>query len=112
AQLTWNSVSGAQGYRVYEMIGSQRFLLGTVSSTATSVQVTGLSAGTTYSFQIEAFNATQVAASGWASLTTPAAAQTLTSPQVTAISQASGAVTLSWNFQATAQGYRIYIWNG
>ncbi|MEU3313092.1 glycoside hydrolase family 18 protein [Streptomyces sp. NPDC006687] len=49
--LSWNAVSGASGYHVYQD-GAR---VQTVS--ATSAQLTGLAAATSYSFQVSAYNA-------------------------------------------------------
>jgi len=111
AQVSWNSVSGAQGYRVYEWNGSQRVLLSTFGSSTTSVQITGLRPATTTYFEVEAINSTQVADSAWASVTTPSA-QNLGAPLVSAAAQSSSSVLLTWNSQQAAQGYRVYWWNG
>ncbi|MEW1638292.1 glycoside hydrolase family 18 protein [Streptomyces sp. NPDC093801] len=49
--LAWNAVGGASGYHVY------RDGVRVQSVTGTSAQVTGLAAGTSYSFQVSAYNA-------------------------------------------------------
>ncbi|MGW6706780.1 chitinase [Streptomyces sp. NPDC054956] len=48
--LSWNPVSGATGYKVYQ----DGVLVQTV--TTTSVQITGLAASTSYAFQVSAYN--------------------------------------------------------
>ena len=111
ATITWSSVSGTQGYHIYMLNGSQAVLLGTVSSSSTSVHVTGLTSGTTVSFLVEAYNGTTVADSNWAGVTLPAQ-QKLAAPQVTAVALSSSSVKLSWGSVAGALGYRIYWWNG
>src|SRR5207249_1003055 len=75
--LNWNSVFGAQGYRVYWWNGYQAVLLGTVGSSTTGVQISGLSPNTRSYFLIEAFSGSTVADSAWVSATTLAAAQPL-----------------------------------
>ncbi|MCM1969239.1 MULTISPECIES: glycosyl hydrolase family 18 protein [unclassified Streptomyces] len=50
--LSWNTVSGATGYYVYQ----DGVRVQTVTS-GTSAQITGLAASTTYSFQVSAYNA-------------------------------------------------------
>ena len=113
AQLTWNGSAGAQGYRVYEINGSQSVLITTLGSTATSVSLTGLSAGATYTFKVEAFNASAVADSQTASVTMPPAQLThLTAPQVHGGATSATTAILGWNGVAGAQGYRIFYWNG
>ncbi len=76
AVLSWNAVSGAQGYRIYWLTGSQRVLLGTYGSTTTSVQITGMSRGSTYKFIVEAYNSTSVADSTIVTVKTPSHAST------------------------------------
>lgn len=71
ATLTWGAVAGAQGYSIYVWDGAKSVLLGTVDALATSVQITGLSPGTTYSFRVVASNGTTQMSSGWLNLTTP-----------------------------------------
>ncbi len=71
--LSWTASSGATGYSIYYWNGSQAVLLGSVSGSTTSVNITGMSAGSTYYFYVVATNGTSRAASGWVSLTTPPA---------------------------------------
>ena len=70
ANLGWNAVSGAQGYRIYWLNGNQKILLGTASSTSTFVQIAGMTANSTYKFMVEAYNGSSVADSTWVSVTT------------------------------------------
>jgi hypothetical protein len=110
ALLSWNTVSGAQGYRVYFVAGSQTTLLGSVNSSSTSVQIAGLSAGSTVSFKVEAYNATSIADSRVVSVTMPST--TASSIVLTEQSLTATAVQLSWTPVSGAQGYRIYWSNG
>lgn len=71
-QLTWTAASGAAGYNVYYSDGTNRYYLGSVSSTTTSVQVSRLSSRVTYQFQIEAWQGTNVSESNWLSVNTGA----------------------------------------
>jgi hypothetical protein len=111
AQLSWNAVSGAAGYRVFLIEGSTTTLLGTVSASTTSVTVQGLTAGAQESFRVEAYSGSTVADSNVVALTMPKQ-QTLSPPQVTAVALSASAVQFSWNQVAGASGYRIYWWNG
>ena len=111
AAISWSSVSGTQGYRIYLQSGSQAVLLGSVGASATSASVTGLTSGTTVSLRVEAYSGTTVADSNWVSVAMPAQA-TLTAPQVTATALSSTSVRLSWGNVAGADGYDIYLWNG
>ncbi len=57
ATLSWTAATGADGYRIYEKIGTQIFLLGSVSSTAPlTMKVAGLKRGQTVQFMVEAFH--------------------------------------------------------
>lgn len=113
AQLTWTAVSGTEGYRVYEVASSQPTLLGTVDASTTSVQVTGLTPGTSVSFEVEAFNSTSAADSNVVSVTTPAPQVTrVSAPHVTAQAASATSVVLSWGAESQATGYNIYWSNG
>jgi hypothetical protein len=115
--LTWSTVSGATGYRILVTQNGQTSVATTVAagtSTTQSATVNGLTAGSTASFKVEAFNATQTADSTAVSLTLPApsGSTTLAAPQVTAVAISTTRVKLSWNPVTGAEGYRIYWWNG
>jgi hypothetical protein len=69
--LAWNAVAQAQGYRVYQVIGTQSILLATLGGSATTYQVTGLTPGSTVSFYVEAYNGTVTADSAPVSTTLP-----------------------------------------
>src|SRR5205823_11135113 len=82
AKLTWSSVSGASGYRILEVNGTQTTVVGTVASTATTATITGLTAGATYTFKVEAYNSTTTADSAAVSVTLPTtSSSTLAAPQ-------------------------------
>ena len=110
ANLSWGAVSGAQGYKIYEVIAGLNFLLGSVGSSTTSVNVVNLSPGNTYTFVVEAFNSTSVADSNPVSVTTPnpPPPQHLASPQLTAMATSSTTAQLNWTAVSGARGYRIF----
>lgn len=114
AELSWNAVSGAQSYAIYQVNNGHNVLLGSVNSSTTSVEVTGLTPGATESFVVAAVNATSVADSSVVSVTmpTPPAQVTVTAPQVSAHAASSTSVVLSWNAESQATGYNIYWSNG
>jgi hypothetical protein len=113
ANLSWGAVSGAQGYNVFEIIGSQKVLLGSVSSSTTSVNVVNLSPGSTYTFVVEAFSGTTTADSNPVSVTTPTPPpQQLGSPVLTAIATSSTTAQLNWTAVSGATGYRIFWQSG
>src|SRR5439155_25247142 len=80
AKLSWSGVSGASGYRIFEVTGTQKTSLGTVSSSTRAVNITGLAAGSTDSFLVEAYNSTSVADSAVVTVALPGS---LAAPQVT-----------------------------
>ncbi|HEY2412385.1 MAG TPA: hypothetical protein VGI40_09095 [Pirellulaceae bacterium] len=69
--LSWGAVAGAQGYRIYYWNGFRAVLIGTVSSSKTSVTVVGLIPGSTSQLLVQAYSGTTVANSDWISVTTP-----------------------------------------
>lgn len=71
AMLAWNSVPGAEGYRIYEMLAGQQVLVGTFNAQTLSVEIVGLTPGSTTYFMVEAFLGSVVADSSWVSVTTP-----------------------------------------
>jgi hypothetical protein len=113
AQLAWSASTGATGYTVYYWNGSQAVNLGSVSSRTTSVNVTGLKAGSTDKFYITAYNATTSASTGWVTVVMPGGAVAVTAPQnFTATATSSTTGTLSWTASPGATGYIIYYWDG
>ena len=61
--LSWNPVSGASGYLVDELINGGWSQIGSLGSGVSGYTVAGLSAGTTYSFEVAAYNS---AGTSWA----------------------------------------------
>ena len=61
--LSWNTVSGASGYLVDEWINGAWPQIGSYGSGTTGCSVTGLSPGTTYYFDVAAYNS---AGTSWA----------------------------------------------
>lgn len=106
--VSWTPSAGATGYTVLMSNGSTTRQIGSVSAKTTSVKVTNLSRGATYSFAVTAFNATSSATSGWVSVTMPAFVQ-VSAPQNIAF-QATSASTgaLTWSAAANATGYMVY----
>ncbi len=110
ASLSWNAVTGTQGYRVFQVNGSQSVLVGTLSASTTSVQINGLTAGSTVSFKVEAYNGATVADSSVVSVTLTA--DRLGTPRLTATVLNSTSVQLNWTAATGTQGYRIYVSDG
>ncbi|MCL2068176.1 MAG: fibronectin type III domain-containing protein [Treponema sp.] len=108
--LSWNSVTGANGYRVERSTDNSNWTEIAPSHAATTYQDTGLTAGTTYWYRVRAYNA--AGNSGYSnveSATTqtglpeiPAAPAGLTATAVSA-----SQINLGWNSVTGAQGYRV-----
>jgi hypothetical protein len=118
AQLKWGAVSGAQGYNVYFVSGGQDYYLGTVGPNTTGVQVTGLAAGSTDSFMVEAYNNNDTPPTADSSVVTvtlpqPVVPTHVTAPQNVTVNLTSATTALlSWTDEAAATGYNIYWSNG
>ena len=91
--LEWGGVSGATGYLVDELINGVWTQIGSLGSGSTGCSVTGLSASTTYSFEVGAYNSAGTAWSTSHSATTLAAAAVVNEPAAaTAYSPVSGSL--------------------
>jgi hypothetical protein len=112
AQVSWSAAAGATGYLVYEWNGFQAVQVANVTSGATSVSVSGQTAGATEYFYVTAYNATSSASSGWVSVVMPAAAAVAAPTNVRAAATSTTTATLSWSASAGASGYRIYYSTG
>jgi hypothetical protein len=106
--LSWRGVTNATGYVIYEYEGGAWQRIGTTTGTAYSVP--GLSADTTYWFDVAASNAAGTSAGA-----TPASATTLKLLQVpgaptnlAARAASSTQINLSWTGVSGATGYVVY----
>jgi len=100
--LDWSAVSGeVDGYRVYKdgvQYGSD--------TTETSMSVTGLTAGATYSMQVAAYNDT---GEGEKSTATPVETRPEAPSNVTSGNITASSFTISWDAVTGADGYRVYV---
>ena len=112
AHLSWSASTGATGYAIYWWNGNQAVDIGNVNAATTSVNVSGLTPGSTDKFYITAFSATSSASTGWASVLMPGSAVLAAPQNVKATATSSIRGTLSWSASAGATGYEIYWWNG
>ncbi len=111
--LSWNRNTTVTGYKL-EQYKSRKWVQVAVinSNSTTSYRVTGLTAATAYNFRIRAYktsgNAT--AHSGYTNLST------LTSPtnvsNVICAARSYNSITLSWNRNTTATGYKLEQYKG
>jgi aqualysin 1 len=117
ATLSWNASSGATSYGL-QVATSSSFtttVYNTSGLTLTSASVTGLSAGTTYYWRVNATNASGT--SGWSSVWNFATSSGSSSPPAppTLVFPADGAnnlprtLTFAWNASAGATSYRLQI---
>ncbi len=108
--LTWSASTGASGYNVYELINGNATLLASVGSGVTSYSVTGLAAGTTYSFQVSAYNSAGSNATAWAQAATlKPTTITVAAPKNVAVTATSTTnARVSWSTVTGATGYYVY----
>ena len=111
--LSWNRNTTATGYKIEQYKGGKWVQTAVINSNSTtSYKVTGLTAATAYSFRIRAYKASGnvTAHSGYTTL------KTLTSPtdvsKVVCAARSYNSVTLSWNRNTTATGYKIEQYKG
>jgi len=110
--LTWTASVGASGYYLYNTTGGANTLVASLSAAATSATVSGLSAGTTYSFRLDAYNTTGTS-SATTQVTTQSSSTSLAAPtNVTARVVTSTSVQVSWAKAAGATSYAILWSNG
>ena len=108
ATLSWNSVAGATSYD-YEVVGTDK----SGNTSNTTVDISGLSGGTTYTWRVRSKNSSTNLTSEWASSTF---ATTAPAPQApTLLSPANGATgistsaPLSWNASTGATSYHVQL---
>ena len=111
--LSWNRNTTATGYKLEQYKGGKWVQVAQINgNSTTSYRVTGLTAATTYSFRIRAYKTSGNAAahSGYTNLST------LTSPtnvsNVTCTARSYNSITLSWNRNTTATGYKLEQYKG
>jgi hypothetical protein len=109
--LTWTAVSGATSYQIDEWVNNAWKQVGSVGAATTSFAATGLSAGTTYYFDLGASNSAgttwasyQSAVTSAAKLTAPAA------PTFTTTAVSTTQINLTWTTVSGATGYQIDEW--
>ena len=102
--LSWSSSSGETGYHLYENENGSAVLVGTYTAGTTSATISGLTAATTYSFELVAYNSSATASTAWVQATTPTATTTVSAPQnLTATATSSSTVQLSWSASTGGQ---------
>lgn len=104
--VSWSSVSQATGYNVYRSTSANGpyNVVGTTSST--SYTNTGLSPCITYYYKVSAYNDNSDVESAMSSYTEATTLSDL--PSVSAITESSSSITVSWSSVCGAEGYYVY----
>ena len=104
--LAWtDNAVNATGYKILQQLQSNNFALlaSGLSSTADSYDITGLTPGTSYHFEVDATNSAGPSSSASIGLNTLCAA-----PTGLTATPGGGKVTLTWNADTGAVSYNIY----
>jgi len=109
AQVSWTGSTGATSYNILWSDGTQTTQVGTVSARTTSVKVSGLKAGSTNAFAVQAVNATGSATSLWTSITMPASVPPATVQGLAFQFQSAAVGRLTWNAVDNATLYRVEV---
>jgi len=109
-KVSWSSVTGATGYKVYRSSSSSGTYSKAGDATTTSYTDTGLTANTTYYYKVSASNSagessqsSSVSAKTSASISIPA-----TPTGVSASAESSSSIKVSWSSSTGATGYNVY----
>lgn len=109
--LSWTSSTGETGYQLYENQNGTAVLLGTYAAGTTSATLGGLTAGSTHSYRLVAYNSAGTAATNWVQVTTLPNVVTVSAPQnFTVTATSSTTAQLAWSTVTGASGYRVYEW--
>ena len=114
-KVTWNRVSGADGYYVYrkaDTSGNEERTKVQGSSTDEYLDPNGI-AGTSYTYAVAAFNSTGTSnKSSWTNVVVFPGGVATEIPAVPsgiqAVAQGADSITVSWNSTPGATGYKIY----
>jgi fibronectin type 3 domain-containing protein len=103
--LTWNNTAtNAQGIQIFRQLGSNSFnLIATLPATSTSYNDTGLNPGTSYNYNIQAYNL-----AGYSAVTSVSTATLTVAPTNVTATAGNGQITLSWTAPAGAGTFNIY----
>ncbi|MDE6150187.1 MAG: fibronectin type III domain-containing protein [Ruminococcus sp.] len=110
-KLSWNKVSGAQGYIVYKYDSSKKKYIRVVKTNGTNNTYTvgKLKAGTTYKFAVKAYvtsNGKEITSKSYPAINASTNLATVSGFKVSSVS--SSAAKLSWTKVSGAKGYVIY----
>ncbi|MCD8336167.1 MAG: hypothetical protein LUD18_02645, partial [Lachnospiraceae bacterium] len=100
--VTWGTVSGASGYKVYRKTGSGSYSL-VKTTTGTSFTDSGLTGGNSYTYQVYAYSGS------WTSNgSTEKTAVYVPTPALKSVSNVNGGVQVTWGTVTGATLYRVY----
>lgn len=108
-EVSWESVEGADGYRVYRKTADGWKRTGTYKASVFSAKVGELNPGTSYTFTVRAYTKTD-SGNVWGKYRTSGAKAkpVLSSPKLKKTKNDGDGVCIAWGGVAGAQGYRIY----
>jgi len=107
--ISWSSVTGATGYRVYRNTSSTGTFTQVGTSTTNSYTNTGVTATTTYYYKVAAYNGGGESPQSSASSGQNNGSAPLTAPaNLTTTASTYNSISLSWDSVTGATGYNIY----
>lgn len=105
--LTWNKVTGATGYRVYQYNATKKEWVAIKTLTANTLKVSNLKAGTIYKFKVKAYKNDNGTIWGAASAVFATATKTAT-PKITSLTTTKSKAVLKWSNVSGESGYEVY----
>lgn len=109
--ISWSSVSGAKGYRVYRYDSSEGGWVYEKTTSSTKCTVSGLSSAKNYKLRVRAYSGSDKKTYGaysdtLSTATSPKAVKNLKATDITTTT-----LKLTWSKVTRATGYRIYIYD-
>ena len=106
-RLTWNKVTGATGYRVYQYNSKTKKYEKIKTLKGTTYRVEKLKSGTAYKFKIKAYTKDGDTIWGKATDVITAATKPAT-PKITKLTTSKGKATFTWSDVSGESGYQVY----
>jgi len=106
-RLTWNKVTGATGYRVYQYNAKTKKWDKLKTLKDTTYRIEKLKAGTTYKFRVKAYKKDDGTIWGKATATINVATKTA-APKITKLTTTKGKAAFTWSNVAGETGYQVY----
>jgi fibronectin type 3 domain-containing protein len=106
--INWTNVANETGYNLYRSLNDVSYTgITTLGANVTGFTNSGLSAGTTYFYKIEAFNAEGTSPLSGATSTTTIVAPP-SAPFISSVTAGITSLTLGWSDVANETGYNLY----